>query len=214
MKRIAIPVLILLLSIPATICFGQRKAVLVKLASHKSRIAYFESKGDLQNAAYLRKDANAIIQTTINDFEDNFNYCEVYYFIDTNLYKVLASKFDGVLLDRDLKPVSNPVIKNGDTKFLIVYYGVPEDAEVNKIDSTSYRSIRYPNDGLVVLGHDYKRVKRLDHFIFHGFPFRRTMKAYIYVSKHFALDYKPLAEYLQENLKIYNGFIKHKYSRY
>ena len=205
MKRIAIPVLILLLLLAVNICFGQRKAVLVKLASQKSRITHFENRGDFKNANNLRKDANAIMQATINDFEDNFNYCEVYYFIDTNLYKVLASKFEGVLLDRDLKPVSNPVIKNGDTKFLIVYYGVPDDAEVNKIDSTSYRSIRYPNDGLVVLGHDYKRVRRLDHFIYYNHPFRKNMRGYIYTSKHFTLEYKPHAEDLQQNLTNFIG---------
>jgi hypothetical protein len=207
MKRRVIACLIALLSIANYSTYAQ-KAVLVKIASQKSRIEYFEKKGDTKNAKALRNDAIGIRKVTIADFQDHFTFCKVYYFIDTNLQKVLDLKFDGILLDKDLKP-TDPVIVNGETDFLIVYYGTPDDAYVNQIDSTSYLSIRYPNDGLVVLGHDLKRVKGLDHFIFYNYPFRRKMKPYFYTSKHFTLDYKPMAGDLQNNLMNYRAF-KHR----
>jgi hypothetical protein len=213
MNRIAIPSLIVLMSLCCNVSYGQIKAVLVKLYSEVNRINHFESRGDKTNANYVREDAAEIVKATIGDFKNNFNTCKVYYFIDTNLNQVLAANLEGILLDEHLKPATNTVLKNGDTSFLIVYYGIPDDVETDDRDGTVYRSGGYPHDGLVVLGHDYKRVRRLDHFIYKNHPFRMKVRQFLYTSKRFAIEYRPWARELEENLEKYLDYVERKSSR-
>jgi hypothetical protein len=212
MKKIVLPFLILLSLLTCTVSFSQ-KAVLVKLNTQKNRISYFEKRGDIENADHLKKDAAGVMKATIGDFQENFHYCVVYYFMDTVLDRVLASDMNGILLDKDLKPVTDPVVKNGDANFLIVYYGIPDDVETDNRDGTIYRSGNYPDDGLVVLGHDHKKIKRLDHFIYKNTPFRKSAAHLLYASKRFAIGYKPWARELEENLRKYAEYIYRKSSR-
>lgn len=200
MKRIAIPCLIVLLSFCSNSGYGQIKAVLVKLYSEQNRIAHFQRKGDVENVNYIKKDAAATMKATVGDFEANFHYCNVYYFIDTNLNEIIASNFTGILLNENLEPASNSVLKNGDTSFVIVYFGIPDDEEHDKRDGRLYRSVWYPNDGLVLLGHDYKRMKYFDYFLWHRRLPSKEDKKYTYFSKRFGIGYKPFAKLLQDEL--------------
>jgi len=100
------------------------KALLIKINSQKARLAYTERTQNPRLAAIVKKDAAEATRRMIMDFTDNFDYCPIYYFYDTNAHKILAGNFAGALLDKDLQPATNIVLQPGDTNFFIGYYGI------------------------------------------------------------------------------------------
>lgn len=101
------------------------KVLLVQLSSERNRRAYLQKIRDEKRLALLEKDNKAVVQRTIKDFTDNFRFCPVYFFIDTNTKKIAAGQFEGVLLDSSLNPAQNILLHPGDTNFFIGCYGVP-----------------------------------------------------------------------------------------
>jgi hypothetical protein len=197
MNYMRFTVLILIFLFTSVQGFTQIKAVLVKLYAEKNRSAYLKRNGMSEDLAELRKDVKATMKVTIADFEDNFSGYPVYYFIDTNLQSVKNGDFEGVLLDANLKPLPNVNLKKGDN-YRIVYYGIPGH-EVSLADSV-YMDRKYPGDGLVVLGPDYKPVKRSSHFVYQNQLFSKADKRYIYNSKRFGIGYRPFARFLVKAL--------------
>lgn len=97
------------------------KAVLVELFSGYKRVQRTQDKLTKPELLQALKKAN---QKMIMDFEDNFKYCPVYYFFDSNIIAIQNGEIAGNLLDEKGVVVQDPVINKDDTNFFILYYGV------------------------------------------------------------------------------------------
>ena len=104
-------------------------AILVQLRTGSNQVKYYQKANRTED---LKKATEAIATANmkmVQDFNENFSYCPVYYFYDTNRQAVLAKSFSGVLLDKELNPIYDLQIPTTDTSYFIVRYGVTEDAE-------------------------------------------------------------------------------------
>ena len=197
------------ISIP---CKAQNpSAVLVMLKAETNRIAALNNYGNGAKAAQATNDAKMIMECTINDFADNFDYCPVYYFMDTNLHLVKDKKFEGILFDKDKKEYITSPIAAGDTSFFIVYYGVaiPEIIRTGTAEEKQ-KVYRDPGPsrherGLLVLGHDFLRMKKSRLY----FAKRKdaakakslgSFKPYEYSSEEFKMSYTKCADWLSKTL--------------
>lgn len=112
------------------------KAVLVELFTGYKRLDRTQdslTKPELQDAL---KKAN---QKMMMDFEDNFKYCPVYYFYDSNIVALQNGQILDFLMDDKGRKIENPVLQDGDTSIFLLYYGIlvpdestPFDAHVSK----------------------------------------------------------------------------------
>lgn len=112
------------------------KAVLVEIFTGYKRLDRTQdnlTKPELETA--LKK----ATQKMKMDFEDNFKYCPVYYFYDSNIVAIQNGEIVEHIMDKNGNKVENPVIQNGDTTVLLLYYGVlipdestPFDMHVSK----------------------------------------------------------------------------------
>lgn len=127
-------------------------AIFVQLKSEQRKINSLNNTGNTQDAILIAKDAAKVRQAMINDFSNNFHYCPVYYFLDTNLEKIVNGTFSGVLMDKDGTPISSSPLKNSDTSYYIVYYGLPEPEE--SINSTS----TVVDNALILLDYNHKQI--------------------------------------------------------
>lgn len=108
------------------------KAVLVELFTAYKRLDRTQdslSKPELVDA--LRK----FNQKMVMDFEDNFKYCPVYYFYDSNIVAIQNGQINEFLLDGKLKKVNQSVIDDGDTTIFILYYGILVPDESTPFDA-------------------------------------------------------------------------------
>lgn len=200
MKKTAF--LIILLTLTTITASAKYKAVLVMLRGESNKINYYLKTGQTATAADARTEAEKVMKVTIKDFTDNFTYCPVYYFIDSNLTLIKEKKFNGIILDKNLKAVSPSSISSSDTNFVIVYYGVPSPEIVPDKDDGGgpvYKAVNYPGDGLVVLTHEFKRRDRSSpSFIYKPQLLNSNAKQYTYISKRFDMGYRPFAKHLQD----------------
>ena len=98
-------------------------AVLVQLRSERNRITALAR--DRKLLEQVKADAAAITTKMIADFHDNFTFCPVYYYVDTNVDLVKKRAFKGILFNADSTPVAHPAISDTNQDYLIVYYGYP-----------------------------------------------------------------------------------------
>lgn len=98
------------------------KALLVMLPTYQNRVHHFDAAKDYANLARLEKDRIGVWKSMLTDFGSYFSYCPLYFFVDTNLSRVLVRDFDGVLLDSSLHPVRQVAFSNTDTNFMIACY--------------------------------------------------------------------------------------------
>ncbi len=113
--------LILLLIVVANNSFAQQNDktatsapdfVLVQLPTYYKKVAQLEKAGKADMVAQLKTDAASISKRMVMDFNDNFSYCPVYYFADSNTDKILQYKMEGNVLDTTLAPATLPASKN------------------------------------------------------------------------------------------------------
>ncbi|MDI9320645.1 MAG: hypothetical protein QM530_09255 [Phycisphaerales bacterium] len=107
------------------------KAVLVELFSGYKRLERTRDKLTKPELIEALKKAN---QKMVMDFDDNFKYCPVYYFYDSNIIAIQNGEIEGKLLDEKGGFVEHPVINNRDTNFFILYYGVLVPNESSPFD--------------------------------------------------------------------------------
>ncbi|XZF15160.1 hypothetical protein ACTHGU_03415 [Chitinophagaceae bacterium MMS25-I14] len=100
------------------------KVLLLILPTGGTRRTYLQKTHDTKRLAFLQEDIQTMQQKMIQDFKDNFTYCPVYFFADTNSALIKEQKFNGALLDDKLQPVAGSVIPAGDTNYIIGYFGV------------------------------------------------------------------------------------------
>ncbi len=70
-----------------------------------------------------KKDAVGMQKAIIKDFASNFTYCNFYYYYDTMQQAITAQHFVGVLYDKNLQPVTQTPVQEGDTSYQIAYFG-------------------------------------------------------------------------------------------
>lgn len=181
------------------------KAILIHLVIEQNRQKRLEALGETQTLEVFREEVDRVNKTIINDFTDNFHHCPVYYYIDTNLDKVLAGKFAGILLDTSLKPVMNPVIHDTTDNYLIVFNGIPMwQTERRKMVETKQDWWGGKPNGKALVVND-KRFKQISYIYWLDmdvFNVRRKRKhaKYVYESKKFDLTYEGCAELFDREL--------------
>ena len=180
------------------------QVVLVQISSERNRTEALEKDRKYTELEEVKRDAAALAATMKLDFQDHFNYCPVYYFIDTDLDRVKKKEFEGVLQNADGSVVKKPVI-NGKS-YMIVYYGYPvADAGTDKpvTDSVKnhYNSGEPMGKGLVINNPKFQQVGYFYKFGYQDALFsKKADKKYVYHSKHFDIDYYPLAERFNKKL--------------
>ncbi len=161
--------------------------IIIQLSSEINRIRYFQNRG-------LTKDANIIISESkkqrelfTQDFTDNFTFCPVYYFIDTNINLVKNRKFEDCLFDATGNKFPPEKAAEVDSNYLILEFGYPDD---NTSVTTSIK-------GLVVRNRKFQQIK---YFMKAKSPNSR----YVLKPRLYEISYKPFA--IQFNRYIAGNF--------
>ncbi len=182
------------------------QAVLVQISTERNRINALTRDKKYKELAEVREDAAGVAATMKLDFKDHFDYCPVYYYMDTDIERIKNMQFEGVLFNGDGTPVKKPGISSRSKNYLIAYYGYPV-ADANRdnpaTDSVKYRynSGEPMGKGLVVNNYKFQQVGYFYKFGYQEALFtKKTNKKYIYHSKHFDIDYFPQAEKFNKQL--------------
>jgi hypothetical protein len=183
-------------------------AVLVQLRSEHNRIQALTDAKNYDGLAQVKKDAVGVQKAMTNDFTDNFDFCPVYYYMDTNLTLVLQKKFDGVLMNADGLPAKKIAISESDNKYLIVFYGYPVEQSRRKeevAEEHGHADSGEPmGEGLIINNSQFHQVSFLYKFGYENLLFRIFHnRRYFYISKKFDMEYFPFAHAL--NTKLYEG---------
>ena len=191
-------------------------AVLVQLRSEHNRIQSLTESKNFGMVEQVQKDAVGVQRAMINDFTDNFDYCPVYYYMDTNLNLVIQKKFEGVLFNADGSPANKIVINDSDTKYLIVFYGYPEEQSRRTKEVANehghYDSGEPMGEGLIINNSKFHQVSFLYKFGYENLLFRLFHnRRYFYVSKKFDMEYFPFAHALNSRLLAGNEKIRIKH---
>ena len=180
------------------------KAILVQLNTYPNKMKAFRENGNGKMVHRLQIETDSVIKRMIADFTDNFTYCPVYYYFDTNATFIKNKQFDGILLDKDLHPLAKVPPLEG-TAYRIVLFGrnvspVQEHQTTNKEDLYDATYTTYPTKpGLVMLYPDFKDVG----YSRGGFTHKKTrqlrhpFQSYVYISPEFSdVLYMPYAKSL------------------
>ncbi|XZF15161.1 hypothetical protein ACTHGU_03420 [Chitinophagaceae bacterium MMS25-I14] len=208
------------------------KVILIEINTEKNRTTYLQQKGDTQKLAWLREASEGATRAMINDFNDFFNFCPVYYFYDTNLQDVINKNYS-VLMDADRKPLGSNIKISDTDEIKIAYFGYPNtdkhvvpegvaedpDSPEARVYDKTYGTGNYPSNskaleaGLVVTDKDFKETKT-DRRFYVGR--NRSLNAfrnhrYSYSSPHFSIQYVRSAEELDRLLtEHYRGILHGK----
>ncbi|MEI8280690.1 MAG: hypothetical protein WCG87_13110, partial [Bacteroidota bacterium] len=126
--------------------YGQEsapKAVLIQLNSYKNKIDYYQRTGKEKNAIDLKKDVDSFAVALRKDFKERFDYCEVYYFYDSNLQKIKNKDLINTLYNAEGALLSQSPIPFNDSSYIITCLGF--EAQKGR-------------KGLIILDHNYKEI--------------------------------------------------------
>lgn len=200
------------------------KAVLVQLSSEQNRIITLKKTKRYADLERFEKEAEIVRNATIADFKDNFKFCPVYFYIDTNIQKVKDCQYEGVLLNSDLSVATSTTLTDDSCKLnAIVYYGYPQwQTKKGKWDTTKSNfgeSGKPYGRALVINDCKFKQINYIywldnDFFNFKFLVRKKNRKhTYMYFSKKFDLEYYPLAAELDRNLKERERRLRRKYNK-
>ena len=179
--------------------------VLIQLRSEKNRIEALAKAHWPERLEEVKKDAREVIRYMVADFKANFHYCPVYYYIDTNLAKVKKKQFEGILLDDSLNPVANIPIRKTDHNYVIVYYGYPvmRDHHDGTANDSNYINVtgQPGGRGLIINDDRMMQISYITKADFGTIFLDKETKRKRYVSKHFDIEYLPVAKQLDMRLK-------------
>jgi hypothetical protein len=181
------------------------RVVLVQLRAESNRIKALQAAGATLKLSQLKSGQEKVMQAMIADFTDNFKYCPVYFFVDTNYEAVKAKKFAGVLLNGDLMPAANLPISSTSTNYVVVCYGSPAAQSSDDNDKNSFAA-KHDNGlpqglGLVISDYRMREVSFLYKLEFDELFIRRHFeKKYYFDSKQFIMEYYPFASLLSKLL--------------
>lgn len=178
-------------------------AVLVQLRSEHNRIEALAKAHEYKKMEEVKKDAAEVINRMKLDFETNYTYCPVFYYIDTNADLVKQKKFEGILMNADGTEAKNTGLNGNSTDYIIAFYGRPVSQPRNKrIETDSSKYVYDPEiltyKGLVILNDQFQQLTYYYKFEYdHAFFGSKKAKKYYYKSKHFDIEYYPFANLLQ-----------------
>ena len=199
------------------------KVVLVQLSSEQNRINALLKTKRYSDLERFKQEAEAVRNATIADFRDNFKFCKVYFYIDTNIQKVKDCQLEGVLLYSDLSPVTNLLLADSCELNAIVYYGYPQwQTKKGKWDTTKSNfgeSGKPYGRALVINDHQLRQIYYLywldgDFFNLRFLVRKKNKKnKYMYFSRKFELEYTPQAAELDRSLNERYRRLRRKYDR-
>lgn len=174
---------------------GGKRVLLVQLHGEKNRLDAARKMNRADLAAKIGNDAAQARRYTILDFSTFFNACPVYYFVDSNLDKIKAGQYDGLLLNADGTAASAPEeLKSGN--FMVTTYAVPTDKKM--IEPGAYRR----RNAMILYDNKFKQVDFFYRSSTVSLP-RSERAKYYYESKEYEIEYFPMArtinEYFKEN---------------
>lgn len=206
---------ILILLIDFNLCSAQDTtkpypaAVLVQLRSEHNRMEALTKARMYEELEEVKKDALAVRDRMVLDFHNNFSYCPVYYYMDTNADLIKKKIFDGILLQEDGSPVKNPVVNSNSDNYVIAYYGYPvSQSTTDKVQADATDSQPLFGKGLVILN---DKMLQLTYFYKFGYDEiffdkrKQWIKKYYYNSKRFDIEYYPLAYLFNHTMLEKNG---------
>ena len=179
----------------------QPDVLLVQLSSEHNRIKKMMAEDKPRTAEKLRREAAAMNRAIRNDIRDHFSFCTVYYFMDTNLYRLQQGQLSGILLD-DNGATADATSLTG-KRYQVAYWGYPHAhiPRIGRLPDSLHNSGFDSDFGRVwvLLDEQMKQVgytavpKPLEK----GRAYFRD-KHYHFVSKEFDMEYRPVAYKLQE----------------
>jgi len=107
------------------------KAILLQLETGYSRLKRGGNPDFMRHLVADMKEANRLM---ILDFQDNFKFCPVYYFYDSNLHHITNGDLNGYLLDARGQPLTQTVIQPGDTNYFVLKFGYMEPEGEHDLD--------------------------------------------------------------------------------
>lgn len=187
------------------------KALLVQLPTYENRMEYFRKSNNKSSISLLKKDADSMVSKIVADFNDNFNYCPVYYFYDRDLEKVKSKNFIGILLNDKLQPINNTVINQSDTNYFIVNFGhVVETNNADNAEGTASagQTVSSSKQKLQVYNHLYHKIRKpLPNGVNNawGGKTKRNPEFYRYESAKFDIYYNPYVAQFNGKLHVFYG---------
>jgi hypothetical protein len=152
--------------------------------------------------ANLKQDAATIRNDVMNDYYENFHICPVYYFIDTNLDRVIEGKFQDIIFTGHTGVAVPTADKPDFRNYFIAYYGMPVEQHGRRPvkDSSIYITEVGRNHGVGMVLNNNK----LQQVAFIHKPtvaklfssLRKSKNAY--TSKTFDMSYFPSAGMMQK----------------
>jgi hypothetical protein len=194
----------LVLTVYANNAFAQKrrdnfyypKAVLVQLRSEQRKIDYLEKNGSKKALERLMEDIRGVNAAMVNDFRDHFKLCPVYFFVDTNVDRIKAKQFDGILLNADMKPVQDPIVNANSKDYYIIFYGLPQREDLNEENDLEAARTSF-GEGLVLNDYNYRQLKRPMRFYYYRnrgyYGIARRRNIYNYSSRKYNIEYYELA---------------------
>jgi hypothetical protein len=164
------------------------KAILVQLHTGYTRL---KRGGRQEFMDQLVKDMKIANERMVLDFEDNFSFCPVYYFVDSNLKYITNGEFFGYLMDAKGQLIDRRVIPDGDTNVFIVHFGymLPADPETliaplsqRVLIASDHKGVMLPPPLNSAMGIDAHRLKT-----------KKFKSEYRYNSKVTDIHYRPRA---------------------
>jgi hypothetical protein len=200
------------------------KALLIELLTRGNQREYLvNNRPDL--LPEFDRDVNTVIELTVMDWSRYFQFCPVYFFVDTNADKIRQGAFTGVLLDSAMQPVAQPVIADGERNIYIGYYGSPmpqpdtvrpttpgqsagQYMEHDGDDVTSLIRERFlvHDADFRMLSEDKPRTNYYRSFrppYMTGRQYRRYRRSLVYNAKRWYVDYQPTAYSYDATLRRY-----------
>lgn len=195
------------------------KVILVQLNTETNKIKYLQDHNMIEEANEVKNDVAKIAEVTKNDFKDNFSFCTVYFFADTNMNLIKERKFDGVLYYNDGSIAKNITITPTDTNYYIAMFGHAYSAPgITHTDNQMQQDPSYLyGKGLVMLNYQFKQLSHNTfHYIFKFDYFDMFVKKdprYSYSSKRFDIEYYQSAKRLNKLITEYFSTPHNTYSK-
>lgn len=193
------------------------KAVFVQLFTYPRRVAFYKRSKRTEDLVRFQREAHNAAMQMVKDFNENFDYCPVYYYYDTSARFIMDKKFAGRILNKDLTPSTDVVVKPTDTNYLIVMNSLlmSEDflpsSETEEVDIFSASdNVNSNKPRIVVYDHKFRQLPRNTVRTPKGAFERKRDRRYTFRSHSFNLSYAGKAATLNNNF--YN-FYDSDYSR-
>jgi hypothetical protein len=177
-------------------------AVLLQLSSEHNRITALTRAHRAKEIEQVTTDAVAVQNAMLNDFKENFHYCPVYFFLDTNANLIRNKQFVGTLMTPDGVPVERVTPCIDSARYLVMYYGTPSSQSRQSNTADADNSYGTPaGRGLVILNENFTQISYIYKLGTAELFGEAKKKKNYYSSPRFDIEYYPLASRFDERLR-------------